>query len=78
MANLYNVLLLDDGDVGWDVRVYGPYRDHDAALAGGDRAYHYARSKGYREECNDYWIFVGLRISDPAGLEDRSRRGRCT
>lgn len=73
---VYNVLMLDDGDIGWDVQIYGPYLDHTAALQGGDAAHHYAKAKGYREECNDYWIFVGVHIADPGALADRSPRGR--
>ena len=34
----------------------------------------FAKAKGCREEYEDYWIFIGIEMSDVQTLQDRSPR----
>src|SRR5262245_60058175 len=72
----FNVMLLDDGDIGWCVQLIGPYPTSELASADEPRIHAYAAAKGYRQEYDDYFAFSDVTVMLPPRLDDRSAGGR--
>ena len=72
----FNVMLLDDGDIGWCAWLIGPYPTSELAIADEPRIHAYAEAKGYRQEYDDYFAFSDVTFMRPACLDDRSPGGR--
>jgi hypothetical protein len=66
----FNVLVLSTEDNGPDeVMLFS----EDVTTS---TIYGYAKTHGYREEYEDYWIFAGVGVSPASVANDRSKPGR--
>jgi len=69
------VVVMDDGDTGSETRVFG-YSSESDARKDEDRVYEYVKARGYREEYEDYHVYLARQVEDPSGLDMRSDPGQ--
>lgn len=69
-----NVLVLNNHGYGPDEVMIFP--ESDDRIADARALAEFAESKGYSDEYDDYWVFVGQHVSEASLLRNRAPAGR--